>query len=64
MVLHMLCNNVYTYCTLCCVQSFWPFLEGRVSQEQMEKLQVLRYTDSDVQRCRVRWHRCRFGLHV
>ena len=29
----------------------------------MEKLQVLRYTDSDVQRCRVScWHRCSFEL--
>ena len=26
-----------------------------MSQEQMEKLRVLRYADSDVRRCRVRW---------
>ena len=32
-----------------------------MSKEHMERLQVLRYADSDVRRCRVRQHRCSFS---
>jgi hypothetical protein len=32
--------------------SFWPFLEGRICEEDMERLHVLRYVDSDVRKCK------------
>ena len=35
-----------------------------MSKEHMERLQVLRYADSDVRRCRVRRHRCSFRSYV
>ena len=35
-----------------------------MSKEHMERLQVLRYADSDVRRCRVRQHRCSFRSYV
>ena len=49
----ILFSKVRYWSVLSIVQSFWPFLEGRICEEDMERLHVLRYVDSDVRKCKV-----------